>query len=458
MTHQRRHGSTWFDDEAMPRHTSRSPSEVNDVRTSSGRTIRREARAHRKRKINMAKREIESLRGKVTRSRLELRECRVELGQRRAKFRQMQAQFWRELRVHWEKDAELDKGALAELYDEMDRTLDESGPEEESYDEKEDDLDLLEYKLSKLENRFYDTDAELSEGGSGFTSSSSSSSIRSRSAVSNHNADDMSVSRRYLSRVGDANIVRERLLELEAEKSQYLDIEQNRAAMGLDSYQPNIEFLATFEDVKNAHLDELRGIGEDLRELQDLQKLESDLNQLEIESVSTLPSASHGLQTTDIVSQPDVFRYEIEGPKMPDHSAIRRYKSDGDLPDVSDDAPTLRERINQWMFEILDDSAIERARLRTIFADQTAWWTLVEKYWQKDLAATSPPLSRRGGHPSSSHVSRQCKSLSMEPPPNLVPPDFSEQWWDSPPPGPPMPPKPPVRVSIRNGSDTSVIL
>lgn len=393
MTHQRRHGSTW-PDEAMTRHTSHSPRYVNDARTSSGSTNHREAEARRKRKISMAKREVESLRGKVTRSRLELREYRVELGQRRAKLRQMQARFWQELRGYWENDKELDKGALAELYGEIDRTFDESGPEEESYDEKEDDLDLLEFKLNKLENRFYDADAELAEGGSGLASSSSS--LRSRSASPKHIVDETSADYRYLSRVGDANIVRERLLELEAEKSQFLEIEQNHVLMGLDSYQPNVEFLATFEEVRTAHLDELRGIGEDLRELKDLQNIEEDLQQLEIESGSTRPSAFKAPETTDTVPRPVGFISGPEAPKAPDHGLIRRHKSDGDAC--------------------------------------------------KDVLANR-------------HVSRQPKSLSCSSatniPSKLVQPDLGK-WWDCPSPEARMPPKSPGFVTIRSGSERSV--
>lgn len=436
MTPERLHGPAWPDDEALPHRPSRSQCHDNDsshTRTSSD-TIRREARARRNRKIRKAKEEIENLRSKVISNRLELREYRVELKQRRASLRQMQARFWRSLKGHWENHEGLDIVALAELYNKIDKILDESGPEEERYDEKEDDLDWLEYKLSQLENRFYDTDAKLAELGSGFTdSSSSTSSMRSQSVIPNQSASETSVTYRYLSRVGDLKIVQERLLELEDEKSQYLDIEQSRAAMGLDSYQPNVEFLATFdevknehekelqrigndlrelEDLKNVHENELRGIGADLRELEDSHGLNEDLQRLHTTSDSKMSSAVKTPNMTNLASQPVSRDHYSEGPRKPDHRLIPRYKSDGDLLSGFENGLTNRQRTNEWIDQSLSASAIERARHRTILTDKTASWSLVNEVGRTNPATFSSRLAQRHDNLSSNGAFLPPMSLS----------------------------------------------
>ena len=217
----------------------------------------------------MAKKQIENLRGQVTRNRLELRELRVELRQRHFKIRQTQAQFWRGLQNQWNNSRMFDKTTLQQLYDDIQRALDELGPEEANYDEKEDDLDVLEYKLGKLEDRFYDADADMAESKAGFARASSSiSSRRSQSNTPTQIEDEASLNYRYLSRLGDANIVRERLEDLSVEKSQYVDLGRDRAAMGLGLYQPNIEFLDTYEEVYAKNLFDLREIEQDLKRLQ----------------------------------------------------------------------------------------------------------------------------------------------------------------------------------------------
>lgn len=345
----------------------------------------------------MANQEVKNLRSQVTRCRLELRELRVVLRQRQVKIRQMQAQFWRDLQNQWNDARKFDKNPLQQLYDEIERALDELGPEQANYDEKEDDLDLLEYKLGKLEDRFYTTDKAFA------SFSSSSSSRRSRSTTPTRPEDEASWDYHYLSRVGDAKIVRERLEDLNLERSQYVDLERDRTAMGLDLYKPNVEFLESYDDVYAKIELELR-------------EIEEDLSRLRNESRSTPLTGAKPFETTDLPQNSASLPHEHESPKAPSHRDALRRKSDGDLQNVPIDTLTVRQRVNQWILESLTGSALERARHRAMLhnpnLDDDTWKSLVTDYWQPDQAAVSPPLSRRRGSKSPSSVSAQLKAFS----------------------------------------------
>lgn len=350
----------------------------------------------------MSRKEVENLRGQVTRSRLELRELRVGLRQRQIRIRHMQAQFWRGLQNQRINDSSLDNNTLQQLFDDIQRALDELGPEEANYDEKEDDLDELEYKLGKLEDRFYDTDADLAGSKAGFASSSSSSSPRrSHSTTPTRSVGETSWKYRYLSRVGDANIVRERLEDLCIERSQYVNLEEDRAAVGRDYYPPNVEFLDTFEEVYAEMALELREIEEDLERLQN-------------ESPSTPPTAANPFRTIDLVQESTSLTDQHEGREIWCQSHTPRRKSDGDLKNVPEE--TTRQRVNQWILESLQGSRIEKATLKAMLRDpnlnEDSWWSLVRDYWQRDQAAVSPPSSRRRRSKRSRSVSTTLQALS----------------------------------------------
>lgn len=377
---------------------------MNPASPSSEGSARREARARRERRISVAKKQVENLRGQVTSSRLELRELRAELRQRHVNIRHMQAQFWRGLQNQWNDTRNLDQSTLQQLYEDIQRALDELGPEESNYDEKEDDLDVLDYKLGKLEDRFYDTDADLAGSRGGFASTSSSrSSRRSRSITPTRSEDEASWNYRYLSRVGDANIVRERLDELSIEKSQYVDLGRERAAMGLDLYKPNVEFLDTFDEVYAKNEFELREIEEDLERLQN-------------ESRPTPPAAAKIFIETMELPKSLSLTHAHELPKTQSHGSTLRRKSDGDLLKVLVDTSTVRQRVNQWILENLSVSTFEKARHRDMLQnpnlDEHTWWSLVKYYWQLDQAAVASPSNRRRSSKCPSSVSSPTKAFS----------------------------------------------
>ena len=344
-------------------------------------------------RITTAWNEIRNLRDSVTRSRLELRERRVELRQERARARELEAQLWRNIQSNCDGDGLFDQVVLGRLYLEVNTARDEMGPTEENYNELEDDLGMMEYKLEKKEARFYSQFANTHHDENfkpSFTDSSTESGRPwSHSSASEHTDNSSSPSNRYLSKLGDANIMRERLLELESERSHYLDLARERDALGHPLYQPNVEFLNSFPDVHARYLEELHRIEDELKVFRNDASLPEYVLTRGTSSTASpdVPAKASSLQNVSRYSEP-----------LPASTAARRGR-DLDAPHDPTAIPSPRKRIDQWILEMLINSVLERARHKAILddpsLDDSEWLSLVRKYWGRDCAA-HPLHSRRG--------------------------------------------------------------
>lgn len=118
---------------------------------------------------------------------------------------------------------------LEKLDEGLREALDKLGPMEEDYDEAEDDLHGLEYRLKTQEKKFYSQSVNLSSVEDSTSSIRSSWSERTQHQSLNNTVSDAveeaSPSGRYLSRLGDAMIIRERLQDLIVERNEYFEQE-----------------------------------------------------------------------------------------------------------------------------------------------------------------------------------------------------------------------------------------
>lgn len=338
-------------------------------------------------RVRAAWNDLDELRGLVTRSRLELRERRFELRQERAQLLELEAQLWRNLQGHWDGDGAFDQAVLNRLYLEVIKARDIRGPKEENYDDLEDDLNLMEYKLEKKESRFYSQSANThrdekfkpSLTGSSYGSGPAWSS----SSASEHTDNSSSPSNRYLSKIGDARIIRERLSELESERSHYLDLERERDAMGHPLYQPNVEFLNTFPDIHARYLEQLRQIEDDLTAF----RIDAGLPEHVLTRGSSSATNLDGPAKSP--SLPNVSHYF--DPSQVPISARRSSDSDGSQNRTA--TSSSRGCINRWILERLTNSPLERVRHKAMLddpeLDDSTWLRLVCVYWGKDHAGRS---------------------------------------------------------------------
>lgn len=369
-------GLTWSDNEATAVHHPSTINNHNDlipaIGNFQGDGSNTEDRQHREQRREKLKAQINGLRNEIARLRLEIRELRIEPQQGSARIWEMMGRFWWELRSLAELHPKASK-SLTELRDQIQRSLDEVGPKQDSYDEKEDDLIFLEYKLRNKETRLYKLESQIERGSTAALSnpSSKNSSPRSRIATPRFTEDESSLAHRYLSRVGDANIVNERLMELNEERVQYLELEGDRLAMGIQYSQPHADFLAEFDVVYADHVEQLREINEDI------QKLKPSIAFLSLDD-------PNNPRVTPIRAQSD----GIEGIMQ---SRVQRRKSDGDLMHLSLDGWNSRHSISQWLSERLNISFLDGGRYHAIFdnadLDEKSWWRLVQDCWRTGRAA-----------------------------------------------------------------------
>lgn len=349
-------------------------------------------------------------------SRLDLREQRVEMRQQHELVRSLEAQL---LQLWQTNEGSDDQRTICYLHGELCAALDKLGPMEQDYDEKEDSLDTLEFDLEAKEKRFYKqygAESDEESYGSPSTHRTSLSSLSDISATKLDSQDLLSPQYQYYSRVGDAKIVRERMMELEAQKDQYLDIQRERDALSIPLYQENIDFLSNYKCEYTGQKEEL-------------ERIEKEIHRFAFQAG---------------FSSPDNFSDPASTPRVGDDANLRvakrqrssftepgrversdafveepaRRKSEADVRSIPDDARSSRQRINQWILERLDQSRVERARHRAILNDPTlteeAWWNLVLDFWQCDRAARSSPTSSRPASGSTSSAQRETLHGSLE--------------------------------------------
>lgn len=340
-------------------------SSSHDTQANADHQSRREDR------LQKVKAETADLRDKVARIRLELRELRVGLQQENARIWEMQGHFWGQLRSQVKTHPKPNE-SLRDLQGQIQNLLDEIGPRQSSYDEKEDNLIFLEYRLGKKEARFYELESQPLE-----CSSVSGSSQQSPSSATKFTEDDSSLTHQYLSRVGDANIVSERMMELAEEKAHYLNIEQDRLAMGFQLYEPNVDFLAQYDEMYADHLRQLQEITEDIQNLEPAPEFLSldNANSALQEKRGSLP----GKAPLQAQSEPggDI-----------DRDWIRRRMSDGDLLRLSDDERSRRESISRSMLQRL--GARPLPILDTPDLDNGSWQLVQERGQESQHLQSSP--------------------------------------------------------------------
>ncbi|KAL8706119.1 MAG: hypothetical protein Q9201_000821 [Fulgogasparrea decipioides] len=348
---------------------------------------------------------ISHLREQVIMGRLELREQRVGMREQHGVVRSLEAQLLRQ----WQRyGASLDQDAIDRLHTELCTALDELGPMEEEYDEKEDGLDTLEYDLEASETRFYRRYAQSDPGGSHRTSSPCCSPTSTFSEEPDlpptAPQDFLSPRYLYLSRIGEANAVRERLMELEEQKAHYLEIERERNALGIPLYQENVEFLSNYGNTYAEQVEALEMIEKDIQDLAMRIGYSSEKNANDpviVRGVGRHSENNAGYRQRSPATEPGQAGQSNESIK----ESLRR-KSETDVWNLPDDPQSSRDRINQWILGRLKESRFEEAMHRTILhellndskLDRKRWWKLVREYWQQDRAA-------RSSKNSSSHAS-----------------------------------------------------
>lgn len=323
-------------------------------------------RPERKR-LKKGKNRIAGLRREIMGNRLRLREKRRELRDEQSIAIDLETKLMQSIQQLWERGVVPDKITFDNVYTSLKETRDRLGPMEDNYDWEEDEHNALEFQLDEE-----DAQCANSDTGSEYQSTMPGTSEFEVAVPEPLNP----ILNEYYSRVGDANIIHERLEDLRMEHTNMLDDAEFRKNHNVKLYVENVEFLA---GVHNRY-DELYA---------ELEKAEADIAKL------GLRATKMGLKFDQrtpirIVQQPLPNKRANSKDKAP--VLHRVTQDDSVLPYLLSDYIELRARISCWILNNLRYSPIERVKYDNILSkelerdsiDDEAWVREVFEYWRVD--------------------------------------------------------------------------
>ncbi|MCJ1452869.1 hypothetical protein MMC28_003214 [Mycoblastus sanguinarius] len=388
-----------------------------------------DARSRYAHRITKAYEKIADLRHGVSGARLDLHKGRKVLYTQHSTIRDLEAQFWKELHRREGSLAAINDDPITNLSQELQQALDKLGLEEEDYGEKEIDLLVLERELSLKEEQFYHefSDPQFVYLANPDFTTPTPNCLSPRSSGTETEGPDPT--NPYRGGFGVADVLRERIDDLVAERDHYLSIQQDREVLGVPLYQPNVDFLRNFENVYAGLKKELEEV--DKQSVTDLyagSHVKNDvIKQRKLEEENGQPRCSQAAKAGTLNDRLSVRSMPVHpGSKLresigrPKQFRFDMCKSDGDLVDTIRDCPNSLERINQWILNSMSVSAVERSRhwsmLNAPLLEQRDWWSQVLKFWHQDRAGEGM-LSRERGP-----VEQNCASKDdSESPPTVIP-------------------------------------
>ncbi|KAI4134053.1 MAG: hypothetical protein LQ347_001843 [Umbilicaria vellea] len=324
-------------------------------------------RPERKR-LKSEKNEIARRQQELLRNRLHLREKRRELRDEQANAIDLETKLMQSMQLFWELGVLPDKDILANVYVSLKEVRDRLGPLEDNYDWEEDEYNALELQLVREEGQHLDKHTE-----SGHPSTVTPVTLESEAAVCE---PEHPIVNEYYSRVGDANIIHERLIDLQVEHRQLLDDSEFRDNHHIKPYPENVEFLAGVQ--KRYH-----ELNTELEEVEvDIAKLGQEATEMgyHIDFRSPFTMTQPLLPSTQA---PLPIKQPIFKERTP--VLYRRTQSDDILPYLVSDYVEVRARISRWIFNQLRDSRLERAHYSNFLGKDFELDSIDDESWAKDF-------------------------------------------------------------------------
>ncbi len=350
---------------------------------------------NRRAKATAERNAIAKLRGQVIRKRLKVREKRVELRREQAAASQLDANYTTILSAFMVQGASTDPTSLYAAFEKCRKARDTVGPIEEDYNQLEDTLIELEDTLDERENKFYRDYPAISVASNSPISVASSPYVPTTASGSLVEGDEPSQDKEYLVKLGEANIMKERLDDLLFERAQYEEESRIRSPYGIPLEASSEMFLRNFDEIYRKSLEDLQAVEDQVRELK--------------------RTSSTGLQVT---SQPPSGNETLQSLEEPVPSANESHRRLSELfpnsrPEFLGEFANTRDRINGWLLHILQhsplDADLHRAMLGNYAVDDNKWAEMLLRTWQLDDAAKGGPLTM--DHSVSSGLSSYLSSI-----------------------------------------------
>lgn len=304
-------------------------------------------------------REREELRERVLAKRLLLREKRRELRRQREKAGIAEARLASSIRRFYLQADPLKPEELLVQFGEVQAERDALGALDADYDEAEDQYEALEWTLDHGENEAL---------------------LVVKPQVPYEEHFRLPVVAEYLSHIGEAEMLREELIDLRMEMSEV--------------FKPDQDFLnelnLTFADKEER-----------------LRHIKQESWRLMQEVIITDPRLESRRQSDGWV--------EISKDEVPSTGAQNgRPCSEVAVRTVSSQFESWRSRISHWILDALYESPLERAQHKAILQrpsiDNKTWWSLVKRNWTPDGGSgnESQPVA---AIPSPDHIQRPSSAL-----------------------------------------------
>ncbi|MCJ1388258.1 hypothetical protein MMC18_001103 [Xylographa bjoerkii] len=329
------------------------------------------------------------LRLAVFQSRLRLREQRNELREERSALAEVDARFISFIRDAWEQNKQLEKLGLEQIYGELLSTRDNYGSLQYEYDQSEDEFEALEAELDELEVVLGSTQRSVpdaSDDDTGMGSIVEPTSLSSRASSPYRKGEPhYGIVERYQSRVGDANIARERLEDIwydahvkrkEASSNKRLrQLEERARPASLGSYESAYQSVQDLKVAYSAAFKDFQLIKEDVVDM---------CKEARETGFDVVAPVWPWVPSTILDSDAGTKESRASSP-APTH------QSDSALPSLRHNFGLARARVNKWILDRLQGSAIEHTRHKTELQDlqhysmtDESWARFVLKYWRKD--------------------------------------------------------------------------
>jgi hypothetical protein len=328
----------------------------------------------------------------------------------------LDARFIQEVRALCANGQRSELTHLLELAESMQNLRDKFYPMEDDYNKLEDRLDVEEFELHEAESRLYE---RLGSPRTSVVAADDRASVLREEELEPQvdnllPKDQEPAFEDYLSRIGDANIVKERLQELRRERVHLVEEERVRAKLGRNLDEEALQFLESFDRRHEELQGQYAAIQEDLAKMRE--KLPPSVplpfatTQFADESysfgtgiiqqlidASTVITGSD-LNTSASSNMPPSPREALAAAQLPRSDPLLLPENDTSpiftFSDSNDQDPiSTVSYINEWLLNRLRRSSMEVWRfksaeeLQALDLDGAQMRDLVIQWWSKDAKA-----------------------------------------------------------------------
>ncbi|MCJ1410944.1 hypothetical protein MMC19_005032 [Ptychographa xylographoides] len=318
---------------------------------------------------------LHDLRDAVYGLRLKQRERRSELREERSAASESDARYMTMCRNAWQQGSTPLEEELEKAYADLVASRDRIGALQFEHDEAETEFDVIEAELEEVELSTIITTYPTMEESDGSISSESLSYLPQETQSSTELQEYEITLEQYQSRIGDANIIWERLQNMLYD---YITLTENSRARKVVGKGNDIGTIQSLQDLRAAYSStrqEFQTIETDVLNLREQAAVKGFFLDEKIWPIMplSLSAADLGLDQSEV------------------DSTDYTHRSDSILPDIRLYLQFVRTNVNKWILQRFANSPVDHIQHKTILQsllsitmDDRTWARLVIMFWARD--------------------------------------------------------------------------